>query len=98
MNFKTLQADTGCTLDELITDYGASSSDLALLGLTWETLVTAGLTQAHVVTMAESHTGMESNLCAPTGTIALFTKPQNIVVPHGKKDGPARPPHGCTML
>jgi hypothetical protein len=92
LNFKTLQTDTGCTLDELITDYGASSSDLALLGLTWENLVTAGLTQEQITAMPESHTGMESNLCAPSGTIALFTKPQATTLQKKKNDGPPRLP------
>lgn len=71
VTFQTLVSKMGCSLDELIFDHCATSGDLALLGLEWENALKLGFGLEHVQQLNESHTGIEANLGAPVGDIAL---------------------------
>ena len=77
ITFETLTHDMNETLEELVHVHHASSSDLSLLGMDWRKFVQCGGDQALVISMAESVSGMESNLCAPHGTIENFVHPSN---------------------
>jgi hypothetical protein len=77
VTFEILSYDMSETLEELVHVYHASSSDLSLLGVDWRKFVQCGGDRAFVISMEESISGMESNLCAPHGTIENFIHSPN---------------------